>query len=163
MSAGNAGPGAATAQGGAPWYTTVAASTSPTFEATVRLSDGFEAPGVSVSVRDGDAVSAPVVYAGDAALDGSADAHLCYLGTLDPAVVDGRIVVCDRGTNPRSEKSQEVADAGGVGHDPGERHTRLARRRLPRGPHRAHRRGAPRRAAGREPSPAPRRPWWPEI
>ena len=115
VSAGNAGPGAATAQGGAPWYTTVAASTSPAFEATVRLSDGFEAPGVSASVRDGDAISAPVVYAGDAALDGSADAHLCYLGTLDPAVVDGRIVVCDRGTNPRSEKAREVADAGGVG------------------------------------------------
>ena len=115
VSAGNAGPGAGTAQGGAPWYTTVAASTSPAFEATVRLSDGFEAPGVSASVRDGDTVSAPVIYAEDAALDGSADAHLCYLGTLDPALVDGRIVVCDRGTNPRSEKAREVADAGGVG------------------------------------------------
>ena len=44
VSAGNAGPGAGTAQGGAPWYTTVAASTSPAFEATVRLSDGLRSP-----------------------------------------------------------------------------------------------------------------------
>lgn len=115
VSAGNGGPGASTAQGGAPWYTTVAASTSPGFETTVSLSDGFAAPGVSASVRAGEPVSAPVVYAADAALGGSADAHLCYQGTLDPELVAGKIVVCDRGTNPRSEKSREVADAGGVG------------------------------------------------
>ncbi len=115
VSAGNAGPGPSTVQGGAPWYTTVAAATAPAFEGTVQLSTGFAAPGVSVSVPPGATVTAPVVYAGDAALAGSADAELCYLGTLDPAAVEGRIVVCDRGTNPRVEKSQEVQEAGGVG------------------------------------------------
>ena len=115
VSAGNAGPGPSTVQAGAPWYTTVAAATVRAFEGTVQLSTGFAAPGVSVSVPPGAPVTAPVVYAGDAALAGSADAELCYLGTLDPAAVQGRIVVCDRGTNPRVEKSQEVRDAGGVG------------------------------------------------
>ncbi|GAA3201432.1 S8 family serine peptidase [Microbacterium terregens] len=115
-SAGNTGPGAATATGhGAPWYTTVAASTTSAFEATVQLSTGFEALGVSMSVPATAEVSAPVVYAGDAGVGGAADAHLCYPGTLDPAEVSGAIVICDRGTNPRTEKSQEVADAGGAG------------------------------------------------
>ncbi len=115
VSAGNAGPGASTVgERGAPWYTTVAASTVATFEATVQLSTGFAAAGVSMSVPEV-SVSAPVVYAGEAGLGGAAEASLCYLGTLDPAVVTGRIVVCDRGTNPKAEKSQEVADAGGVG------------------------------------------------
>jgi subtilisin family serine protease len=114
-SAGNDGPGASTVQAGAPWYTTVAASTAPTFAATVRLSDGFEAPGVSASVRAGRGVSAPVVLAADAARDGAADANLCYPDTLDPALAAGRIVVCDRGTNPRAEKAHEVADVGGIG------------------------------------------------
>jgi hypothetical protein len=114
-SAGNTGPGPATAQRGAPWYTTVAAATVRAFEATVTLSTGLTAPGVSASVPRGEIVTAPIVYAGDAGLAGAADADLCYLGTLDPARVEGKIVVCDRGTNPRDEKSQEVADAGGVG------------------------------------------------
>ena len=34
---------------------------------------------------------------------------------LDPAKVAGKIVVCDRGTNARTNKSQAVAEAGGVG------------------------------------------------
>ena len=59
-SAGNTGPGASTVgQRGAPWYTTVAASTIPAFEATVELSTGFQAAGVSVSVPSGAPVSAP--------------------------------------------------------------------------------------------------------
>ena len=115
VSAGNDGPGAATVQAGAPWYTTVAASTAPTFGATVRLSDGFEAPGVSASLRAGRPLSAPVVLAADVAREGAADANLCYPDTLDPALAAGRIVVCDRGTNPRAEKAHEVQDAGGIG------------------------------------------------
>jgi hypothetical protein len=34
---------------------------------------------------------------------------------LDPAVVAGKIVVCDRGTNDRVDKSRAVLEAGGVG------------------------------------------------
>ena len=40
---------------------------------------------------------------------------MLFIGTLDPAKVTGKIVVCDRGVNARPDKSQAVADAGGVG------------------------------------------------
>jgi hypothetical protein len=36
-------------------------------------------------------------------------------GTLDPAKVSGKIVVCTRGENGRVEKSLEVKQAGGIG------------------------------------------------
>jgi len=44
-----------------------------------------------------------------------AAAYLSILNSLDPAGAAGKIVVCDRGTNARVEKSQEVKRAGGVG------------------------------------------------
>ena len=117
VSAGNDGPGAATADHASPWYTTVAASTIPTYEGTVQLPNGFQAAGASVSVPFGQSITGPVVYAGDVAKAGAApnEAALCFLGTLDPAKVAGKFVVCDRGTNARVEKSQEVAAAGGTG------------------------------------------------
>lgn len=117
VSAGNDGPGASTADHAAPWYTTVAASTIPTYEGTVQLPNGFEEAGASVSVPFGETVTGPVVYAGDVAASGAptTEAALCFLGKLDPAKVAGKIVVCDRGTNARVEKSQAVAEAGGTG------------------------------------------------
>ncbi|WP_347977626.1 S8 family serine peptidase [Microbacterium sp. ProA8] len=117
VSAGNDGPGAVTADHASPWYTTVAASTIPTYEGTVQLPNGFQAAGASVSVPFGESITGPVVYAGDVAKAGAApnEAALCFLGTLDPAKVAGKFVVCDRGTNARVEKSQEVAAAGGTG------------------------------------------------
>ena len=117
VSAGNDGPGAATADHASPWYTTVAASTIPTYEGTVTAPNGFIAAGASVSVPFGQTVTGEPVYAGDVPAAGaaSADAALCQLGTLDPALVAGRIVVCDRGVNARVEKSQAVKDAGGIG------------------------------------------------
>jgi subtilisin family serine protease len=41
--------------------------------------------------------------------------RLCFINTLDPAKVAGKIIVCDRGVNDRVEKSAEVLRAGGVG------------------------------------------------
>lgn len=117
VSAGNSGPDAVTADHASPWYTTVAASTIPTYEGTVQLPNGFEAAGASVSVPFGETLTGPVVYSGDVAAAGAApaEAELCFPGTLDPAQVDGRIVVCDRGTNARVEKSEVVEAAGGIG------------------------------------------------
>lgn len=117
VSAGNDGPGAVTADHASPWYTTVAASTIPTYEGTVKLPNGFQAAGASVTVPFGEELTGPVVYSADVAKAGAApnEAALCFLGTLDPAKVAGKIVVCDRGTNARVEKSQEVAAAGGAG------------------------------------------------
>ena len=116
VSAGNDGPGASTADHGSPWYTTVAASTIPTYEGTVKLPNGFQAAGASVTVPFGKELTGPVVYAGDIAKAGAApnEAALCFLGTLDPAKAAGKTVICDRGTNARVEKSQEVKAAGGT-------------------------------------------------
>ncbi|MEJ1922331.1 S8 family peptidase [Microbacterium sp. KHB019] len=114
VSAGNSGPDAVTADHASPWYTTVAASTIPTWEGTVSF-DGFAQAGASVSVPFGKTVTGPSIYAGDAAAAGAVDARLCMPGTLDPAKVSGHIVVCDRGVNARVEKSQVVKDAGGAG------------------------------------------------
>lgn len=113
-SAGNDGPDPVTADHASPWYTTVAASTIPTWEGTVQF-DGFEQAGASVSVPFGQEVTGPSIAAVDAAAAGAADAQLCLPGTLDPAEVAGHIVVCDRGGNARAEKSQVVKDAGGIG------------------------------------------------
>lgn len=113
-SAGNDGPDPVTADHASPWYTTVAASTIPTWEGTVQF-DGFEQAGASVSVPFGESVTGPSIAAVDAAAAGAVDPQLCLAGTLDPAKVAGHIVVCDRGGNARAEKSQVVKDAGGIG------------------------------------------------
>ena len=49
-------------------------------------------------------------------VDGAAaGGDLCISGTLDPAKVAGKIVLCRRGTNDRVDKSYAVALAGGAG------------------------------------------------
>jgi len=114
-SAGNSGPGASTVAHPSPWLTTVAASThSRASEATLTLGNGATYTGASsnttattgsvvLSSRSGAAGATPTLVA------------LCYPGTLDPAKVTGKIVVCDRGGNARVEKSQTVQLAGGKG------------------------------------------------
>ncbi|SFS06669.1 Peptidase inhibitor I9 [Agrococcus baldri] len=119
-SAGNAGPGASTLDHAAPWYTTVAATSVPNYEATVVLPGDVRLTGASVTVpmgEDAEVISGPFIYAGDvpAADATAADAALCLPGSLDPAAVADTIVLCDRGVNARAEKSQVVADAGGIG------------------------------------------------
>ena len=118
-SAGNSGPGASTLDNASPWYTTVAASTIPSYEATATLGDGKKFAGGSITVQAGDApplegdlVRADLVKA-TAASD--ADALLCAPGSLDPAKVDGSIVFCQRGVYDRTAKSAEVKRAGGIG------------------------------------------------
>ncbi|WP_405219852.1 cell wall-binding repeat-containing protein [Agrococcus sp. Ld7] len=119
-SAGNSGPDASTLDHAAPWYTTVAASSIPNYEATVILDDGTKLPGASVTVPMGDdaePVTGPFIYAGDIAAAGedADEAALCMEGTLDPALAAGAIVLCDRGVIARVDKSAEVAAAGGIG------------------------------------------------
>jgi subtilisin family serine protease len=117
VSAGNDGPAPVTADHASPWYTTVAASTIPTYEGTVELPNGFQAAGNSVTVPFGERITAPVVYAGDIPAEGAdpARAALCYVGAIDAAQAQDNIVVCDRGENARVEKSQAVDEAGGIG------------------------------------------------
>ncbi|GAA0957516.1 S8 family peptidase [Frigoribacterium faeni] len=117
-SAGNDGPTATTADNAAPWITTVAASTIPSYDATARTGDGVSYLGGSITVPVGDeGLSGPLVDSTAVAAAGAdpADVALCAPGTLDPATADGSIVLCDRGVVDRTAKSAEVERAGGIG------------------------------------------------
>ncbi|MET0303886.1 MAG: S8 family serine peptidase [Microbacteriaceae bacterium] len=118
-SAGNSGPTATTLDNASPWITTVAASTIPSYEATATFSDADDATedqafaGASITVTE--PVTAPATYAGAVGLEGATNPQLCLADTLDPELVAGTIVVCERGENARVDKSAEVKRAGGVG------------------------------------------------
>src|SRR5215216_1791968 len=104
-SAGNDGPDASTVDHGGPWLTTVGASTqNRTFAGTVRLGNGQTFKGVSVTL---DLASTPIV-------DGSAAGSEGCLTGLNPALVTGKIVVCE-GSFSRAARSRAVKNAGGVG------------------------------------------------
>jgi hypothetical protein len=86
----------------------------PVWQSSITLGNGQTFTGVG----QGAAVpSSPLILSSNAGLAGSdpSQVQLCFVGTLDPAKVAGKIVVCDRGVNARTDKSQAVADAGGVG------------------------------------------------
>lgn len=115
-SGGNSGPTPDTVNHGAPWLTTVAASTfSNELAATVVFSDGTKYRGASTTSRS--AGPAEVIHASEAAVAGQPadNARLCLPGSLNASVAAGKIVLCERGQNARVEKSQVVKDAGGVG------------------------------------------------
>lgn len=120
-SAGNNGPGDGTVTNVAPWITTVGAGTMDRdFPADIVLGDGNVMRGVSMYSGKGLTPGQlfPLVYAGDAGRDESMDAYsssLCMEGTLDPNVVKGKVVLCQRGNNPRVAKGSVVKQAGGVG------------------------------------------------
>jgi subtilisin family serine protease len=113
--AGNAGPGASTVDNAMPWEATVGAGTHDVkYAKNVVLGNGASYEGVGL----GPAVpSSPLIDSATAAPAGgsAANAQLCIIGSLDPAKVAGKIVVCTRGTNARVDKSAAVKLAGGVG------------------------------------------------
>ena len=119
-SAGNSGPTASTVAHPAPWLTTVAAGThNRDGQGSVTLGNGAKYDGASLAAA---AVTAPLIDATAAGASGadSTKLALCYGSSdgdvvLDPAKVAGKIVVCDRGTTPRTNKSLAVQEAGGVG------------------------------------------------
>lgn len=113
-SAGNSGPNASTVAHNSPWLTTVAAGTHDRgWEASIETTQGTYS-GVSLGNGVG---SAEMIYSLNATLSGqdSNEARLCYPGTLDPVMVEGKIVVCDRGNIARTDKSVAVSMANGVG------------------------------------------------
>ncbi len=114
-SAGNSGPGASTLDHPSPWLTTVGAATFRRAFQAVQLGNGSRYVGASTTL--GIANLTPLVTAASVKLAGAAtnDAARCFAGTLDPALATGKIVVCDRGTNARVDKSFEVKRAGGAG------------------------------------------------
>lgn len=118
-SAGNSGPYDDTVVNAAPWVTTVAASTvDRDFPNDVTLGNSARMKGMSLeSSTLHDNQLYPVIEARHAGLAdvSSYDAAGCGAGTLDPAKVKGKIVVCVRGGEvPRVAKGETVLDAGGV-------------------------------------------------
>ncbi len=123
-SAGNNGPTAQTVAHNSPWLTTVAAGTHDrAFRATVTLGNGASYTGAGLGAA---VPSSPIALSTTVGLDGAnaTSVRLCFSrewdpahpeGFLDPAKVAGKIVVCDRGTNDRVDKSKAVKEAGGVG------------------------------------------------
>ncbi|PPG12891.1 serine protease [Rathayibacter sp. AY1E8] len=112
-SAGNSGAGASTLDHASPWYTTVAASSIPTYTATAALGDGQKFVGGSISVHED--VTGPLVNSADVVRSGAENPAICETGTLDPDKVKGTIVACTAGVTARVSKSAEVERAGGIG------------------------------------------------
>ncbi|WP_254780531.1 S8 family peptidase [Arthrobacter woluwensis] len=110
----NNGPGAGTIAHGAPWLTTVAASTfTGQLQGTVEFADGTKFRGASIMAHS---VPDTKILLGADAPSGSGNATYCAPGSLAPDVVKGTIVVCDRGGDvDRVVKSAEVKRAGGAG------------------------------------------------
>jgi subtilisin family serine protease len=125
-SAGNNGPTSGTVAHPSPWITTVAAGThNRTGEGSVTLGNGLVYRGPSLAHPAG---PAPLILSSSAGLAGAnaTSVRLCFAASdnlvngiptpvLDPAKVSGKIVVCDRGTNARVNKSLAVQEAGGIG------------------------------------------------
>lgn len=108
-SASNSGPAPGTIGGPAdtPWVTSVGANTQTNnYYGEIKLDGGKTLKGASVTPSLG---KTALVDAEDAGGD------LCLAGTLVPAKVAGKIVLCRRGGNGRAAKSFEVYNAGGAG------------------------------------------------
>jgi hypothetical protein len=112
---GNAGPGANTtgSPSSAPWLTSVGAiNHGRNFLGTVDTGEPATYSGASLNET---VVSGSLVDSEDVGNESDQDNTLCQLGSLDPAAVAGKIVLCERGVFDRVEKSAAVAEAGGIG------------------------------------------------
>ncbi|GLT40159.1 hypothetical protein SLA2020_143140 [Shorea laevis] len=113
-SAGNGGPYPSSLSNVAPWITTVGARTlDRDLPVSVTLGNGEKYSGVSL--YNGKTISnsmVPIVYAAN--VSRSSNDSFCFPGTLIPAKVVGKIVVCDRRGSGAS-KGFVVKEAGGVG------------------------------------------------
>ncbi|KAF2287126.1 hypothetical protein GH714_038358 [Hevea brasiliensis] len=114
-SAGNSGPNKATLANVAPWITTVGAGTlDRNFPAYAVLGNRNRFTGVSLYSGKGMGKK-PVGLIYNKGNSSSSSSNLCLPGSLEPALVRGKVVVCDRGINARVEKGVVVRDAGGIG------------------------------------------------
>ncbi|XP_008794749.2 subtilisin-like protease SBT5.3 [Phoenix dactylifera] len=117
-SAGNSGPRPGSVSNTAPWIITVGASTMDReFPAYINFNNkSIKGESLSQKGLPGNELY-PMISSKEArASNASAhDAELCYLGSLDPEKVRGKIVVCLRGITARVEKGEAVLQAGGSG------------------------------------------------
>lgn len=112
-SAGNSGPGRATLTNNAPWIATIGAGTlDRDFPAYAILGNRQRVTGVSLySGRGMGKKSVSLVYGKGS----SNSSKMCLPGSLNPKLVKGKVVLCDRGVNARVEKGLVVKEAGGIG------------------------------------------------
>ncbi len=98
-----------------PWVTTVGSTTGVVRRGRVVLGSGPSLTGAMASTR-GTGPARVVVGARAAAPHATRDqARVCTPGSLDAAKVRGAIVLCERGSIGRVDKSAAVAGADGVG------------------------------------------------
>ncbi|KAL9234426.1 hypothetical protein vseg_009298 [Gypsophila vaccaria] len=113
-SAGNSGPIPSSVGNMAPWMMTVAASyTDRSFPTKVKLSNGKTFKGASLYSGVRKTKQLPLAYKETAG--SSIRAAFCLNGTLSPSLVNGKIVLCERGITSRTEKGFVVKSAGGAG------------------------------------------------
>uniref|UniRef100_A0A0D9VPF5 Subtilisin-like protease n=1 Tax=Leersia perrieri TaxID=77586 RepID=A0A0D9VPF5_9ORYZ len=114
--AGNNGPSPSSVANEAPWVITVGAATlDRRFPAYVRLGNGKILYGESmypgkVDLKNG-GKQLELVYA----TSGTREQMYCIKGSLSPAIIAGKMVVCDRGITGRADKGEAVKEAGGAG------------------------------------------------
>uniref|UniRef100_M8BHQ2 Subtilisin-like protease n=1 Tax=Aegilops tauschii TaxID=37682 RepID=M8BHQ2_AEGTA len=113
-SAGNEGPAPMSVTNLAPWIATVGAGTiDRNFPAEIVLGDGRRMSGVSLysgkPLANNTMLS--LYYPGRS---GGLSASLCMENSIDPSLVAGKIVICDRGSSPRVAKGMVVKEAGGA-------------------------------------------------
>jgi hypothetical protein len=120
-SAGNAGPEVGIDSPAlAPWIIAAGASgLGTTFATTVTVSGGPDGPVLTASgISPTPGVSAlPIIFGADAAAPGAdpAEAERCAPDTLDPALVQGKVVLCrPRGAIATSLTLHQLGAAGGV-------------------------------------------------
>ena len=113
-SAGNSGPAASSVAHPSPWIITTAAGTlnrdgKGTLTVGTTTYQGGSSALATVTGKLINSLDAKAATASNTA------ATLCDIGSLDPAKVTGKIVVCDRGVVARIDKSLTVKLAGGIG------------------------------------------------
>ncbi|KAK4782669.1 hypothetical protein SAY86_007043 [Trapa natans] len=112
-SAGNSGPSRASLANVAPWIMTVGAGTlDRDFPAYAVIGDRRRFTGVSLYSGPGMGEKQVRLFYSKGS---NSSGNLCLQGSLDPSLVRGKVVLCDRGVNARVEKGAVVRDAGGVG------------------------------------------------
>ncbi|CAA0832005.1 Subtilase family protein [Striga hermonthica] len=124
-SAGNEGPTKGTVTNVAPWMTTVGAGTiDRKFPADLLLADGRVLKGASLYSGPllPDKTFLPLIHGRNASAaaasgrrSGGFTAATCLAGSLDEKLVEGKIVICDRGGNSRAAKGEVVRKARGSG------------------------------------------------
>ncbi|KAL2459685.1 Subtilase family protein [Forsythia ovata] len=109
-SAKNSGPTKSTLANVAPWIMTIRAGTlDRDFPAYATLGNGQKFTNVSLySGRGMEEKIVEMVYSKGS----NTSSNLCLEGSLDPAIVRGKVVVCDRGINARVEKGAVDANGG---------------------------------------------------